>query len=181
MFKWVKAILMVVITAYVVSAFIVASPESSFRNWYASAVKPFLHYFGLYNTFAPFSPDPPQRNEKFDAIVRIDDGTTKTWTNLTAQNSTEVGGVVTHSVDRWRQMLWPVYWSSVTTTQEQLVDAARFVAKLFDNGRNRPVEVRLFKEEIPIVFPTGVVDKVPTMPPKRVELIRYRVAPEDLK
>jgi hypothetical protein len=152
------------------------SPENwVLRDRIAHAVRPYLFFSGIWQSWEMFCPTPSHMNTYLDATIRLSDGGTRTWTFPRMQ---AYGLVERYRMERFRK------WAENIRMDENAIawaDAARYVARRFVDPHNPPVSVSLRRHWAMIPPPDeGLGRPLPTHY-ESYTFFRYTVQPEDLR
>jgi len=173
----IKRILLSLIAAlYIIVGIIAGAPYSPLVEAWTGFFKPVFNYFGLYNNFGVFAPDPAKYNQEFYAVIRFQDGTTNTWrfpSLLDYKNS-----------DVMKQLKLPwVEWEYYFVWDPQnvvlLPDAAKYIAYVHRDSKNQPTQIEIFRDFQYIDLP-GKKEKDAGIAKSEL-LLKYDVQIEDLK
>lgn len=141
--------LSVLVACYITGAIIAGSPTSSLTIAWANTIKPVFNFFGLYNNYGVFAPDPAKYNQEFHAVIKFHDGTTKTW---------KFPSLLDYKEDVMKQLKlpwveWEYYFGWDAQNIVLLPDAARYITYIHRNASNQPVEVDIYRDYEDIALP----------------------------
>ena len=134
---------------------------------------PYLRYFGLFQKWDMFAPDPSKLNNYVGAVITYRDGSSSLWTFPRMEN---LGWFDEYVKERYRK-----YANDnlrLDTNQPIWPDAARYIARLNYRPQNPPVAVGLVRYWR-FVPPPGPVE-TPSGDWSQYMFFHYDVAPGDL-
>lgn len=173
------AILNLFIVLYSTGAFIMCTPPSVCHDVLVAAIKPAFNYFGLYQYFWMYAPDPPKVNSiRIGADITFADGSHKEWQFPRLQDYKN-DFYLHQSKHRYYQ--WKYYLYDPIGNSEMLPDAALYAARMTNSDpKNPPVRVELFQTTIETAYPMmddGIV-RTETFPEKT--FFTYAIKPGEL-
>lgn len=173
------AILNLFIVLYCIGAFIMCSPPSVCHDAMVAAIKPAFNFFGLYQYFWMYAPDPPKVNTiRIGADIAFADGSHKEWEFPRLQDYKN-DFYLHQSKHRYYQ--WKYYLYDPKGNAKMLPDAALYAARMNNKDpKNLPVRVVLFKNTVETAFPMiddGVIRTV-TLPED--VFFTYQIKPGEL-
>lgn len=141
-----KALINVFIVGYVLGSFVMCYPPSQFHDAAVSAVKPFFNFFGLYQFFCFYAPN-PQTVHRIHvwAEIYFRDGSKKLWEFPRLDNFKN--DFYQHQSNH-RFYMWKNYIYSGELYPEIFPDAARFVARINWNPQNPPVTIIIYTQPV---------------------------------
>lgn len=157
---------------------IAASPPSPFRRFCDHIFKEPFNYWGLYNSYGVFAPDPAYYDQLFRAVVKFKDGSSKTWIFPYLRQWKDDDCQRQFKL-AWEEWQYYFVWSKDNAVL--LTDAAKYVAWLYRNPENPPVEVSIFRDFSDIVLPAIDAKPMPPLPKASERLLEYSVRAEDQK
>lgn len=128
------------------------SPSSAITVGIGQSLKPFLSYFGLYNTCNVFAPEPVKYNQYFYAHIYYADGSTSIW---------QFPRLSQWAPGDWRRIVnlpyteWQYYFMGSAPVQPLLEDAARFIARSQRNRGLRPVKIVIYRQYNTLLAPAS--------------------------
>jgi hypothetical protein len=134
-----------------------------------------LAYFGLYNSFKLFAPNPPGRNVSILFRVCFDDGTSRYWAfprrrlmPFDSENSFD------HYVYNY------LFWRKNKLHFKVLADLARYIVRETDSGSQHPIEIDfIYRVTITPPAELGIGNPVPP-PSQDLVFYSYAVSRRDL-
>ena len=166
------------IVAYSVSALIMCSPPSVCRDAMAAAIKPAFNFFGLYQFFWMYAPDPPKVHRvHICADILYADGGQKTW-EFPRLDDYKNDFYLHQSKHRYYQ--WKYYLLDPEANSQILPDAALYAARMNNDVKNPPVRVVLFKDTEITLYPTVDIGLVRTDNLSRDLFFTYHIKPGEL-
>jgi hypothetical protein len=173
-----RIVLAVALFVYFTVLVIAASPASPFHRACDRTFKGPLNYWGLYNSYGVFAPDPASYNQIFRAVVKFRDGKVKTWMFPYLMQWKD------DDCQRQFKLAWEEWQYYFLWSKDNLVlvtDAAKYVAWLHRSPDNPPVAVTIFRDFSDIVPPVSETKPLPPLPQVSEEIMEYSVKPEDLR
>lgn len=154
-------------------------PPSACRDVLVAAVKPVFNFFGLYQYFWMYAPNPPKvYTIRIYADLVFKDGTRRTW-ELPRLLDYKGNFYLHQSKHRYYQ--WKYYLFNPKDNPEILKDAALYAARMNFDPKNPPVLVVLYKDTVETVLPYISDDGVlKTRELGRDEFFFYRPKAEEL-
>ncbi|HXS96060.1 MAG TPA: hypothetical protein VN736_15750 [Candidatus Limnocylindrales bacterium] len=137
-------------------------------------VRPYMLYFGLFQKWDMFAPDPTKLNSYIDAVVTYRDGQTSKWGFPRME---ELGIVDKYFEERYRKYMNDNL--RLDTNSGLWPDAARYIARANNRAGDPPVLVTLVRHWS-IVPPPGPDGEPGYVPWSQFEFFHYTVAPGDL-
>ena len=131
--------------------FVWVSPPFPQQEQLATLVRPYFMFFGLWQTWKVFAPDPKDWNVYMSAIIVLQDGTTKTWEFPRMDK-----------LSLWERMKQERFrkWANDSVNDEKNAviwnDTAIYIARLNNSDpANPPVAVTLLRNNSWIQAPSG--------------------------
>ena len=143
-----------------------------------AAVKPVFNYFGLYQYFWMYAPDPPKvYTIRIYADITYADGKQKTW-ELPRLQTFKNDFYLHQSKHRYYQ--WKYYLFDPKTNFRILPDTALFAARMNDDPKNPPVRVDLYKDTEVTLYPVADDGEIRTDNLPRDMFFTYHIKPGEL-
>ena len=175
MSKIVRVVLSVFVAAYLLAFLAVGSPYSPLTGAWCNILRPPFNYFGLFNNFGVFAPNPATYNQEFRAVIQFKDGTKKSW-KFPSLLDWKSNDVMKQKKLPWVE--WEYYFLWDPQNVVLLPDAAQYLAYQHRNPQNPPVKVNIYRDYNNIALP---VDDVPQPVVEKTDLLlEYDVQEQDL-
>lgn len=166
------------IIVYSLGTFIMCSPPSVCHDALVAIVKPLFNFFGVYQMFWMYAPDPPKvYTVHVCADIAFADGSHKVWEMPRLQDYKD--DFYKHQ-SKHRYYQWKYYFFDPTTNPQILPDAAIYAARMNLTPGNPPVSVLLYTETDLTVVPAFSGQKHRTRYGGHKDLFFYKLKPGDL-
>ena len=149
--------------------------NSLLNNRLKAAIKPYMLWSGLFQTWQMFAPDPERVNSFVHAEITMRDGSTRLW-SLGRMN--EIGYVDRYFKERYRK--FSTEYLRIDEYSALWPDAARYIARANRSPSNPPVAVRLVRSWSEI-NPPGPNGEYQPAPWKQYTYFVYAPQPGDLQ
>ena len=161
------------IAAHFCGVSVLAMPDSDLRRRLEPWVPPHLYYFGFWQDWAMYAPDPPHHNVDLAATVHYRDGHVAEYRLTTLNPRTGMPALWDTPLRKLILALPSSYWA--------WPDVALYVARQANSREAPPREVNLTLVRVPIPAPaappTGNSSGAATPEGKRVELGTWPINP----
>jgi hypothetical protein len=112
--------------------------NSPIRTELVRWITPYMHWTGLWQSWAMFAPDPIQINAYLEALITFRDGTHSTWT---FPRMDKLGYFDRYIQERYRK--WSSDYVRLDAYSFIWADTARYIARRHNHPMNPPVEIKL--------------------------------------
>lgn len=152
------------------------SPDSRFRDWLLTPFRPYISFFGFWQRWSVFAPDPKKWSTYLTAVITFRDGAIRNWEFPRMEKLNPLEQMFKERYRKWAidcvndpavSFIWP--------------DTARYIARLYNNDRNPPVSVSLVRHWEMIPRPDGLPHNISYAPEGALILHTEKINPEDLK
>lgn len=150
-------------------------PASTPQKLVKKIVAPYMYYFGLWQYWCVFAPEPKTYNVFITALIRYKDGTESIWEVPRAE---KMGYIERGFKERYRK--WANESIYDPKYKRSWPDAARWIARNHSKPGKVPESVSLIRHWAYIPSPEEGLGKPSPEPNEQFTFYEYRVKPEDL-
>lgn len=164
------------ILIYLLCIIMSAAPPSACTNGFERLLKIHLSYWGIFENYGMYAPNPVRYNQGFYAEITYTDGSQKIW-RFPDLADLQGNDLLRQMLEKWTELEYYICWNQQSI--RFLPDAARYIARISNRVDSHPVKVTIYRNYYPITVP-GVKQDKPLENLHQL-LLNYSVTAEDLK